>query len=296
VQDGEKVSVGSLLAKTPKEIGGTQDITGGLPRVTEIFEARRPKEPAIMAEVDGIVELVREMKRGKRTILVKNDSGMVMEHLVPHGKHLRVRSGDRVRAGDPLMEGPLVLQDLLRIKGEEELQLYLLREVQSVYRSQGVTIDDKHIEIIVAQMMRKVRVDEPGDSDFLPGSLIDKFKFRKSNDQLLKEKKRPATAEPVLLGITKASLQSESLISAASFQETTKVLTEAAIGGKRDDLLGLKENVILGHMVPTGTGFKSYHLTKVKKNVPEPQPERSDEDDEGGLRGVFEASPGTTAG
>ncbi|MEW6743034.1 MAG: DNA-directed RNA polymerase subunit beta' [Planctomycetota bacterium] len=273
VEDGSPVSVGSLIAKTPKEAVGVQDITGGLPRVTEIFEARRPKEPAIMAEIDGAVELVREMKRGKRTILVKNESGMVMEHLVPHGKHLRVKSGDYVRAGDPLIEGPLVPHDLLRIKGESELQQYLLREVQTVYRSQGVAIDDKHVEIIMAQMMRKVRVDEPGDSDFLPGLLVDKFRFREVNRQLAKEKKRPATGEPVLLGITKASLQSDSLISAASFQETTKVLTEAAIAGKTDQLQGLKENVILGHLVPTGTGFKGYHVTKVKKNVPEAETE-----------------------
>jgi DNA-directed RNA polymerase subunit beta' len=161
-----------------------------------------------------------------------------------------------------------VPQDLLRIKGEEELQNYLLREVQSVYRSQGVTIDDKHIEIIVNQMMRKVRVDDPGDTDFLPGSLVDKFSFRTENEKMNKEKKRPSTGEPVLLGITKASLQSDSMISAASFQETTKVLTEAAIAGKRDELVGLKENVILGHLVPTGTGFKYYHQSRVRVSEP----------------------------
>jgi DNA-directed RNA polymerase subunit beta' len=269
VDDGEEVTAGTLLAKTPREIGGTQDITGGLPRVTEIFEARKPKEPAIMAEIDGTVELVKEMKRGKRTILVKNEGGVVHEHLVPHGRHLRVQSGDRTKAGTPLIEGPLIPHDILRINGEEALQQYLLREVQNVYRSQGVTIDDKHIEIIVAQMMRKVNVIDPGDSELLPGSTISKFQFRELNKKLLKEKKKAINAEPVLLGITKASLQSDSMISAASFQETTKVLTEAAIAGKRDDLLGLKENVILGHMVPTGTGFMDYHRTKVVKNVPE---------------------------
>src|SRR6185369_4490038 len=266
VDDGAKVSVGTLLAKKPKEAADVQDITGGLPRVTEIFEARKPKEPAVMAEIDGVVELAKELKRGKRTILVKPEGENVepMEHLVPHGRHLLVRSGDRVRAGDALIEGPLVPQDLLRIKGEEELQVYLLREVQAVYRSQGVTIDDKHIEVIISQMMRKVRVEDSGDADFLPGAMVDRHLFRLTNERMRKERKKPAMAESVLLGITKASLQSDSMISAASFQETTKVLTEAAIAGKKDELVGLKENVILGNLVPTGTGFKYYHQSKVK--------------------------------
>ncbi len=268
VDDGKKVTPGTLLAKTPKESGGTDDITGGLPRVTELFEARRPKEPAVMAEIDGVVEIVKEMKRGKRTILVRSETGDVHEHLVPHGRHLRVQTGDRVRAGQPLIEGPLIPHDILRINGEEAVQQYLLREVQNVYRSQDVSIDDKHIETIVAQMMRKVKVEDPGDSDLLPGILIDRFRFRKIHDQVAthKNKKKPR-AEPMLLGITKASLQSDSLISAASFQETTKVLTEAALAGKKDELIGLKENVILGKMVPTGTGFKDYHWTKIKKNI-----------------------------
>jgi DNA-directed RNA polymerase subunit beta' len=266
VDDGAKVSVGTLLAKKPKEAADVQDITGGLPRVTEIFEARKPKEPAVMAEIDGVVELAKELKRGKRTILIKPEAENVpaMEHLVPHGRHLLVRSGDRLRAGDALIEGPLVPQDLLRIKGEEELQVYLLREVQAVYRSQGVTIDDKHIEVIIAQMMRKVRIEDPGDTDFLPGAMVDRHLYRATNERMKKERKKPAHVESVLLGITKASLQSDSLISAASFQETTKVLTEAAIAGKKDELVGLKENVILGNLVPTGTGFKYYHQSKVK--------------------------------
>jgi DNA-directed RNA polymerase subunit beta' len=273
VEDKMKVKAGTLLAKTPRESEGTQDITGGLPRVTEIFEARRPKEPAIMAEIDGIVELVREMKRGKRTILVKNEeSGITQEHLVPHGKHLKVQSGDRVRAGQPLIEGPLIPHDILRINGEEALQGYLLREVQGVYRSQNVSIDDKHIEVIVSQMLRKVQVADPGDSDFLPDAVVDKFRFRRSNQEMVKQKKRPATAEPVLLGITKAALQSDSMISAASFQETTKVLTEAAIAGRRDTLVGLKENVILGNMVPTGTGFRPLQRTRVAHKVEAPEP------------------------
>jgi DNA-directed RNA polymerase subunit beta' len=180
VDDKVKVKAGTLVAKTPRETEGTQDITGGLPRVTEIFEARRPKEPAIMAEIDGVVELVREMKRGKRTILVKNEeSGIVQEHLVPHGKHLKVQTADRVRAGQPLTEGPLIPHDILRISGEDALQQYLLREVQGVYRSQNVTIDDKHIETIVSQMLRKVQVADPGDTDFLPDAVVDKFRFRR---------------------------------------------------------------------------------------------------------------------
>ncbi|RKY22699.1 MAG: DNA-directed RNA polymerase subunit beta' [Planctomycetota bacterium] len=271
VEDGKVVKAGTLVAKTPRATMGTQDITGGLPRVTEIFEARKPKEPGVMAEIDGTVELVREMKRGKRTILVKNDdTGVVHEHLVPHGKHLKVQSGDRVEAGHPLIEGALIPQDILRINGEEALQNYLLREVQGVYGSQNVTIDDKHIEVIISQMLRRVQVGDPGDTEFLPEAVVDKFLFRGSNKALVKEKKRPATAEPVLLGITKAALQSDSMISAASFQETTKVLTEAALAGRRDNLVGLKENVILGNMVPTGTGFRPLQRTRVKHNVEPP--------------------------
>jgi len=271
VEDGVGVKAGTLVAKTPRATTGTQDITGGLPRMTEIFEARRPKEPAVMAEVDGVVELVREMKRGKRTILVKNEeTATVQEHLVPHGKHLKVQSGDIVQAGQPLIEGPMIPQDILRINGEEALQNYLLREVQGVYGSQNVTIDDKHIEVIISQMLRRVQVGDPGDTDFLPDAVVDKFRFRGQNRDMVKQKKRPSSAEPVLLGITKAALQSDSMISAASFQETTKVLTEAALAGRRDTLLGLKENVILGNMVPTGTGFRPLQRTRVKYNVEAP--------------------------
>ena len=185
VNDGQMISAGTLLAKTPREVGGTQDITGGLPRVTELFEARRPKEPAVIAEIDGRVELLEEKRRGKRTIIVRNESGIEREHLVPHGKYLRVHGGDRVRAGDALVEGPLVPHDILRISGEEAVQRYLLREIQNVYRSQRVEIDDKHLEIIIAQMLRKVRVDSVGDTPFLPGSVIDKFEFRRVNHELM---------------------------------------------------------------------------------------------------------------
>jgi DNA-directed RNA polymerase subunit beta' len=267
VEAGAKVHAGSLLAKTPREIKGTQDIVGGLPRVTEVYEARRPRDPAVMSEIDGVIEL-GEKRRGKRTIVVKAEGGQVVEHLVPHGKHLRVHSGDRVRAGDALVDGPLVPHDILRISGVEALQNYLLREVQNVYRSQNVTIDDKHHEIIISCMLRKVRVEDPGDTDLLPGAVVDKFRFRKKNRKVIESGGKPARAEPLLLGITKASLQSESFISAASFQETTKVLTQAALAGRVDHLQGLKENVILGHLIPAGTGFKTYVKTRVRKNIP----------------------------
>ena len=258
VDEGEYVTAGTLLAKTPREISRTEDITGGLPRVAEIFEARKPKEPAVISEIEGNVE-VGEKRRGKRTIIVRGESGMEIEHLVPRGKHLKVHRGDHVKAGGPLVEGPLILQDILRISGEEELQTYMLKEVQNVYRSQNVPIDDKHIEIIIGQMLRKVKVDDVGDTNFLPGQVIDKFKFRAENVKIIDKGGKPATAKPLLLGITKASLQSDSFISAASFQETTKVLTRAALEGKTDHLVGLKENVILGHLVPAGTGYKLYN-------------------------------------
>ncbi|HHT9106644.1 MAG TPA: DNA-directed RNA polymerase subunit beta' [Candidatus Wujingus californicus] len=256
VEEGDKVIAGTLLAKTPREISRTEDITGGLPRVSEILEARKPKDPAVMSEIDGVVE-VGEKRRGKRTIIVKSEK-MEVEHLVPRGTHLKVHRGDRIKAGSPLVDGPLILQDILRISGEEELQTYMLKEVQNVYRSQNVPIDDKHVEIIIAQMLRKIKVDDVGDTSLLPGQVIDKFKFREENKKIIGKGGKPATAKPLLLGITKASLQSESFISAASFQETTKVLTRAALEGKIDRLVGLKENVILGHLIPAGTGYKSY--------------------------------------
>jgi DNA-directed RNA polymerase subunit beta' len=304
VSPGEMVAAGHILAKTPREASGTQDITGGLPRVTEIFEARKPKDPAIMAEIDGKVELLGEKRRGKRTIVVKNESGIEREHLVTHGKHLRVHAGDIVKAGEALVDGPLVPHDILRISGEEAVQQYLTREIQNVYRSQRVDIDDKHIEIIVSQMLRKVKIETVGDTTLLPGSVMDKFEFRTANDRVTdclritdkgdsefevgaivpKEvlaqanaqietlggaaakgtKPKPATASTQLLGITKASVQSSSFISAASFQETTKVLTEAALAGKVDNLVGLKENVILGHLIPAGTGFNTFQSAEVR--------------------------------
>jgi len=270
VEEGREIRAGTILAKNPREIGGTQDITGGLPRVTELFEARKPKEPAVISEIDGVVEL-GEKKRGRRTILVRNEeTGMEKVHVVPLGRHLRVHTGDRVRAGDPLIEGPLVPHDILRIRGEEEVQQYILREVQAVYRAQNVTINDKHVELIVSCMMRKVRVVSPGDTPFLPNAVVDKFRLRAENAKAKKAGKKPATFKPLLLGITKAAIQSESFIAAASFQETTKVLTDAALAGRRDDLVGLKENVIVGHMVPAGTGFKAYLELPLRREEPPP--------------------------
>jgi DNA-directed RNA polymerase subunit beta' len=308
VEEGQEVVAGQLLARQPREMSGTQDITGGLPRVTELFEARKPKDPSVMAEISGAVELRTDRRRGKMTIIIRSESGMEKDHHVPQDRHMLVHTGDYVDAGDPLIEGPLVPHDILRIKGEEALQNYLLAEVQGVYRSQNVKINDKHIEVILGQMLRKVRVDQVGDSNILPGAVIDKFEFRDENLRLSKSLKisepgdtglqegqvvskqeleeinetteatggqpakgkrpKPATAKTLLLGITKASLQSESWIAAASFQETTKVITEAALSSKNDHLVGLKENVILGHLIPAGTGFKPYTDMKIKKQMP----------------------------
>src|SRR5271170_41610 len=309
VPNNQKVSAGQLIARQPKESAGTMDITGGLPRVTEIFEARKPKDPAVLAEISGTIEIRSEKRRGKMTIIVRNESGMEREHHVPQDKELQVHTGDFVEAGDALIRGPLIPQDILRIKGEEALYQYLLAEVQNVYRSQGVKINDKHIEIILNQMLRKVKVEDAGDSKFLPGEVVDRFRFRqgnelvsqsvkiaepggtsfKENDVVTKtefkeaneaaeaagkdpakfKKPKPARAKTLLLGITKASLQSESFISAASFQETTKVLTEASLAGAVDTLVGLKENVILGHLIPAGTAFNP-HLNLQIKHLAEP--------------------------
>jgi DNA-directed RNA polymerase subunit beta' len=261
VNEGDSVNAGDVIAKFPQELIRTKDITGGLPRVAELFEARHPKGAAIVSEIDGVVSF-KETEGGRtRVIAVKNEAtGDTREYSVSMGRHLKVHPGDRVRAGDQLVEGPIDPHDILRIEGERALQTYLLNEIQEVYRLQGVDINDKHIEMIIRQMLKKVKVIDPGDTDLLPGEQIDKFKFREINERMRKEGKRPAAAKTVLLGITKASLATDSFISAASFQETTRVLTEAAISGKRDELLGLKENVIIGRLIPAGTGHKAYRL------------------------------------
>jgi len=342
VTEGQQVQAGQLLAHQPRATGGTQDITGGLPRVTEVFEARKPKDPAAMAEISGRIELrtpdqTGYRRKGKMTIIIRSESGMEKEHHVPRDRHLNVHAGDFVQAGDALTDGPLVPHDILRIKGEEALQRYLIAEIQNVYRSQNVNINDKHIEIIISGMMRKVEIESVGDSSFLPGEVVDKFVFRKENERLANSvkiaefgdlqrdsasrqaladgppkagqitigdkrlaigdiidkkelasinekieaiggtkvtgrKPKPATAKTLLLGITKASLWSDSFIAAASFQETTKVLTEAALAGRIDKLCGLKENVILGHLIPAGTAFKPHLEMKVKHLAAAPLP------------------------
>ena len=266
VKDGHEIKAGDLLAKTPRVVTKTRDITGGLPRVAELFEARRPKDPAIISEIDGIIEFGGS-KKGQRRIIVKSETGMKKEYLIPHGKHLNVYKGDRVYAGQQLIDGPVVPQDILRVSGDKALQEYLVNEVQEVYRLQGVKINDKHIEAIVRQMLKKVKIDDAGDTDLLIGSHVDKIEFYEANQRATKKKQKPAKATPILLGITKASLSTESFISAASFQETTRILTEAATGGKVDYLTGLKENVIMGHLIPAGTGFADNKNIDLVKNI-----------------------------
>ena len=268
VKDGQSITGGTLLAKTPRKIAKTRDITGGLPRVAELFEARKPKNPAIISEIDGVVEF-GEVIKGQRKIIVKSSTGMTKNYLIPHGKHLNVYRGDRVVAGQQLVDGPVVPQDILRVSGERKLQEYLVNGVQEVYRLQGVKINDKHVETIVRQMLRKVKIEDAGDADFLVGSQVDRIRFQEENDKLMKKGKQPAKAVAILLGITKASLSTDSFISAASFQETTRVLTEAATSGKRDNLMGLKENVIMGHLIPAGTGFQAHHRFTLGKSEPE---------------------------
>jgi len=262
VQEGQSVDAGEFLVKIPRQISKTRDITGGLPRVAELFEARKPHDPAVISEVDGIVEFGKII-RGQQQVYVRGDEGETEEYLIPHGRHLHVHDGDRVMAGDSLCEGSIDPHDILKVSGVNKVQEYLVNEIQEVYRLQGVKINDKHIEVIVRQMLQKVRVEHPGDTNFLEGEQVDRRKFASENDRVIAEGGEPATFEPLLLGITKASLSTESFISAASFQETTKVLTEAAINGKIDHLRGLKENVIIGHLIPAGTGVEEYHAVEL---------------------------------
>ena len=257
VEEGAQVMPGDVIAKIPRETRKTKDITGGLPRVAELFEARRPKEIAAITDIDGVVSFGKDTK-GKRKIVVSPDAGDPREFLIGKGKHILVQEGDYIRAGQQLHAGSSNPHDILTVKGEKELAAYMVDEVQEIYRLQGVRINDKHIEVIVRQMLRRVRVKDPGDSTMLVGDQIEKGRFEDLNNGLLEEGKRPVVAEPMLLGITKASLATESFISAASFQETTKVLTEAAVYGWTDHLRGLKENVIMGRLIPAGTGLVGY--------------------------------------
>jgi DNA-directed RNA polymerase subunit beta' len=264
VPEGTEVSPGDIIAKIPRETTKTKDITGGLPRVAELFEARKPKEYAIIAEIDGEVILGGTTK-GMRKVIVKNESGVEQEYLIPRGKHINVHDGDRVKAGEPLMDGAPNPHDILRVMGDKALQKYLVDEVQEVYRLQGVNIDDKHIEVIVRQMLRWVKIESVGDTKFIIGEQVDKFQFHQENERVRSEGGEPASAKPILLGITKASLSTDSFISAASFQEMTRVLTEASVCGKKDELRGLKENVIVGRLIPAGTGLKRYRNINVKE-------------------------------
>ena len=262
VADGEEVFAGDVLAKIPRATTKTKDITGGLPRVVELFEARKPRETATMSEIDGIAK-IGEVVKGHRRLTVKSDDGFEKEYMIPRNVHISVQDGERVKAGDRLVDGPLNPHDILAVLGEKELQKYLVNEIQEVYRLQGVNINDKHLEVISRQMMRWVKVDDIGDTEFLPEEVVDRFKFREENTRVIDAGGRPAQGKPVLLGITKASLSTDSFISAASFQETTRVLTEAAINGKVDYLRGLKENVIMGRLIPAGTGMEYYRGVKI---------------------------------
>ncbi len=255
--EGETVKAGDVIVKIPRETTKTKDITGGLPRVAELFETRKPKECAVISEIDGVVAFGKDTK-GKRKVIITPEVGEPKEYLIPKGKHVSVREGDIVRAGEPLMDGSANPHDILSILGVKELAKYLVDEVQEVYRLQGVKINDKHIEVIVRQMLKRVKIKEPGDTDFLVGEQVERYAFEEVNEKMLAKGKKPAIAEPLLQGITKASLSTESFISAASFQETTRVLTEASITGKIDYLRGLKENVIMGRLIPAGTGFPCY--------------------------------------
>jgi len=311
--DGDFVYAGDALVKIPKEASRTKDITGGLPRVTELFEARRPKDPAVISEIDGIVKF-GSLKRGVREIEVTSHDGKTeKKYLIPYGKHILVHDNDRVSAGERMTEGSVAPQDILAILGASKVQEYLVNEIQDVYRLQGVRINDKHIEVIVRQMLQKVRIEDPGDTQYLEGDQVDILKFQEENKKMLamvvveepgdstfqtgdliergdfnrqnrklkKEEKKealarpakPAIYQPLLLGITQASLSTESFISAASFQETTRVLTEAAVEKKIDRLVGLKENVIMGHLIPAGTGLTVYQKIDVEGPEEEIEPE-----------------------
>jgi DNA-directed RNA polymerase subunit beta' len=262
VDEGEVVKAGHPLAKILKESVKTRDITGGLPRVGELFEARRPKSAAVLALVSGIVRF-KGIAKSKRQIEIEDKFGGVHKHLVSMSRHLLVRDGDTVEAGEPLCDGARDPHDVLQIAGENALQQFLVNEVQEVYRLQGVDINDKHIGVIIRQMMRKVEIIQVGDTNFIFGQQVDKYRFMEENNRVVKEGGQAAIARPMLLGITRASLNIDSFISAASFQETTRVLTNAAIAGSTDGLRGLKENVIIGHLIPAGTGMRSYRNLKL---------------------------------
>jgi DNA-directed RNA polymerase subunit beta' len=275
VSEGDVVSAGDLIVKIPRESAKTKDITGGLPRVAELFEARKPHEQATITEISGTVKFGGFVK-GMRKVIVVGESGDECDYLIPRGKHINVHEGDQVVAGEPLMDGASNPHDILRILGEDELQKYLVNEVQEVYRLQGVQINDKHIEVIVRQMLRHLIIEDSGDTEFLVGEQVTKKVFNLANQEVIKNKKKPAKGAAVLLGITKSSLSTESFISAASFQETTRVLTEVSVSGKRDNLVGLKENVTMGRLIPAGTGCRAYSGIRIE----EPEIESAEQKEE----------------
>jgi DNA-directed RNA polymerase subunit beta' len=273
VNDGDEIHAGEVIAKVPRETTKTKDITGGLPRVAELFEARKPKDAAAIAEIDGVVSFGKDTKGKRKLILTPEVNGelrtdLAKEYLISKGKNISVHAGDRVKAGEALMDGSANPHDILKVLGEKALAGYLVDEVQEVYRLQGVKINDKHIEVIVRQMLRRVRVTDVGDTTFLVDEQVEKWVFEEENEKVMAASQRPAVGEPLLLGITKASLSTESFISASSFQETTKVLTEAAINGKVDYLRGLKENVIMGRLIPAGTGLPNYKYLDIEVESP----------------------------
>ena len=292
LEDGAKVSVGDVIARIPQESSKTRDITGGLPRVADLFEARKPKDPAILAERSGTVSFGKETK-GKRRLIITPEAGDKYEELIPKWRHLNVFEGESVEKGEVIADGEPNPHDILRLQGVEALANYLVREIQDVYRLQGVRINDKHIEVIIRQMLRKAEVLDAGDSGLLRGEQVDRARALEANVKLEAEGKQLSKIEPLLLGITKASLATESFISAASFQETTRVLTEAAVRGLKDDLRGLKENVIVGRLIPAGTGF-AYHAARRRR--PEDDSARSSfMDMSGGLPEVDESGGGESA-
>ena len=273
VKEKQKIAGGTQLARTPRKVTKTKDITGGLPRVAELFEARRPKDACVIAKIDGVISFGANVRGKKKVIVTHEESGESVDHLVQMGRHMTVAEGDTVARGDQITEGPVAPEDLLEACGVQELQEHLVNEVQSVYRAQGVEINDKHIEIIIRQMLRKVKISDPGDTSFLWGDQVERMTFKKENEEMIEQGGKPAEAEPVLLGITKASLETESFISAASFQDTTRVLTDAATLGKVDHLKGFKENVIMGHLIPAGTGFDTHRDIDIEFTVEEPEPQ-----------------------
>ncbi|MEY3898383.1 MAG: DNA-directed polymerase subunit beta, partial [Verrucomicrobiota bacterium] len=273
VKEGQVITAGTQIAKTPRKVARTKDITGGLPRVAELFEARKPKDSCVIAKIEGAVSFGGNVRGKKKVIVTHAETGEQVDHLVPMGKHVVVTEGDIVKRGDQITEGPVSPEDLLEACGAQELQEHLVNEVQSVYRVQGVEINDKHIEVIVRQMLRKVKITDPGDADqYLWGDQVDRSNFKRINAEIVANGGKPAEGEPVLLGITKASLETDSFISAASFQDTTRVLTEAATLGRVDYLSGFKENVIMGHLIPAGTGFYHHREAEFEFTVEEPEP------------------------